>query len=374
MKRRAGIVSGEKGYLPNTFIGGVSSVLNTPFLVSQKMVYKDTLIPVTESEIKGLKVIGSNIEFFIDVDYDLILDAFAYDLNITYYIDLGLKAHITNNLIFREAVNFNEAKFNASTTIGGSVFYKAPISIIEVNNANVLGFGCFRETDAISINLPSFSGVLSGSVFRDSNLLENLTFGGAITSVGSYCFYNTSLEDFIYFSNLTSIGNFAFYNTSNLNKPVVNNIITSLGTSAFQGSGITLFNSTSLTSAGSGCFRNCTDMTSFSAPLTVVGNQTFRNTSVEVFDFPNATSVEYGAFAESSNATEINIIKSLTLGNNTGDNIVFFNIKTGCLIRVNIALATNNLGGADGDLIYAKDTRGCTIEFYDDAGDYVSTL
>lgn len=52
----------------------------------------------------------------------------------------------------------------------------------------------------------------------------------------------------------------------------------------------------------------------------------------------------------------------------------FYNIKRGCKIEVNIALLTYNNGEAAGDLIYAKNSRGAIVEFYDDNGNYISTL
>ena len=52
----------------------------------------------------------------------------------------------------------------------------------------------------------------------------------------------------------------------------------------------------------------------------------------------------------------------------------FLEINIGCVIEANIYLATANAGGADVDLLYAKNTRGCTVNFYDDLGNYVSTL
>lgn len=53
---------------------------------------------------------------------------------------------------------------------------------------------------------------------------------------------------------------------------------------------------------------------------------------------------------------------------------MFDNLKTGCKIEANIFLATANAGAVDAGLDYAKTTRGAIVDFYDDAGNYVSTL
>lgn len=49
-------------------------------------------------------------------------------------------------------------------------------------------------------------------------------------------------------------------------------------------------------------------------------------------------------------------------------------LKTGCEIRVHEFMKTANSGTADLALIYAKTVRGATVNFYNDAGNYVSTL
>lgn len=57
-------------------------------------------------------------------------------------------------------------------------------------------------------------------------------------------------------------------------------------------------------------------------------------------------------------------------GNNSG----FLNLKTGCTIEVNVAMLTANSGAVHNAFVYAKNTRGAIVNFYDDAGNYVSTL
>jgi hypothetical protein len=49
-------------------------------------------------------------------------------------------------------------------------------------------------------------------------------------------------------------------------------------------------------------------------------------------------------------------------------------LKLGCKIRLHIDLLTANAGNADASLVFAKNARNATIEFYDDNGIYVTTL
>jgi len=80
--------------------------------------------------------------------------------------------------------------------------------------------------------------------------------------------------------------------------------------------------------------------------------------------FPNLTSC-----ADSGFATSIIIPKKvfyipicISLGSTSGDNGVFLNVASGSEIYCHPSLATNNAGGEDGDVAYAR-SRGCYISF-----------
>jgi hypothetical protein len=100
-----------------------------------------------------------------------------------------------------------------------------------------------------------------------------------------------------------------------------------------------------------------------------VGTQSFQECiSLTTIDLPKATEIGVFAFSTMSAVTLINIPKCLYLGNNVavnapGNDDVFLNIKTGCIINSNIALQTNNSGSPDGDLQYAVTSRGATVNY-----------
>lgn len=88
-----------------------------------------------------------------------------------------------------------------------------------------------------------------------------------------------------------------------------------------------------------------------------------------------ALSVGQLAFNNCSSIDLISLKKAKSMVATSTPQYVFNNIKTGCLIKVNDFLRTSKTGGLpDDNLTYAKDIRGATVEFYDDAGNYVSTL
>ena len=97
--------------------------------------------------------------------------------------------------------------------------------------------------------------------------------------------------------------------------------------------------------------RGMTSLKVLNAPLLNKGGNNFLEGSV---------SLEYCNIKMMKNA----------LGSNS-----FLNIKTNCIIDANVAMKTiNSDGSADSRLLYAKNTRNCVINFYDDNGNYISTL
>lgn len=116
----------------------------------------------------------------------------------------------------------------------------------------------------------------------------------------------------------------------------------------------------------------------------VVGSQSVRDlTALVTADFPNLEVIPSGLnasmFANWTSATLIDMRKlkvygDPSVGAGSGNISGFLNLKTGCEIRVHIALATANAGNANASLLYAKNNRGAIVKFYDDNGNYVSTL
>ena len=74
-------------------------------------------------------------------------------------------------------------------------------------------------------------------------------------------------------------------------------------------------------------------------------------------------STSSGCFREMGGITLIDMPKCTQIGRTNGDDGVFLLIKTGCVINVDSSLATSNSGAMDGDLEYAINSRGATVNF-----------
>lgn len=118
--------------------------------------------------------------------------------------------------------------------------------------------------------------------------------------------------------------------------------------------------------------------------LSSYGNQALRmNTGTKRIYLPQIEKISEGALAsnafEGLTSLELLDMKKLKVygtpsGQNSATNSGFANLKNGCVININIALATANSGSVNTAFLYAKNTRGAIVNFYDDNGNYVSTL
>ena len=118
-------------YDANTFIGGVSSVINTPQLLADKL-------SIDESNIFNFIIKGDDIQCHIDIEYSTNQNSFKFDSNIgeynlTYYKDLDGKLielgkqtfHRQQSFVTFEAPNLKVIKDQAfyDTTISGDLYF-----------------------------------------------------------------------------------------------------------------------------------------------------------------------------------------------------------------------------------------------------------
>lgn len=298
----------------NTTIRGASSTVPD----------KDTLLGIlglVDNDMPFFKIEGSDILCEINSSYNMPVNSFrtsSTGKDCTSFLDLEGKVIALNGFNFLSS-SLTECYFP---------------SVTDLDNAN-----SFNNTGLLVVNdsnFPSLTAITGNSIFNNCSLITELNL-----------------------PNLTSIN----------------------GSSNFQNNtSLISIDIDSCTVLGAYTFANCTASGLSISALnlqTINGQRTFWNTKIKDFIFPELIEITNGnavTFINCSYVELIDIKKCKDLGNATATTGVFSNIKTNCVINVHEDLATNNSGNADGNLVYAKNTRGATVNFYDDNGDHVSTL
>jgi hypothetical protein len=342
----------------NTFIGYTASLSKSNLAVK---------LGISESLISNYSQIGSDISFNISTNY-ILSGSFNGDTNITYLQDFGEKITRMNDLYFNNAVNFKNFNANSCQHISASVFKDSGLEVFNLNAVNFIGTNNFINSKIVNANFPAYSGKIPSSTFEGCLLLQSVTALSFIGGLESKAFKNCAKDVSIDLSKITSIGISAF---ENCGKKIVNiPLCTNISDLAFYLSKIQSLVANACTSVGSQGFHSANSLNYVEMnSLQTLAPSGFRNTKVVNFVFPALTSVSHNGFYDSLFVQLIDIKKCKSLLTN-----VFFNIKTGCLIKINIFLATSNSGSVDANLAYAKDTRSSVVEFYDDNGIYVSNL
>lgn len=306
---------GSKKYEPNTFIGGVA--LTSVTSASDYSVKSGLSI----NHIKGFKITGNDVSFRIDVDYQLEKDAFYNDNDITYINDVEGKIKELNSGCFRNCSNLEEAYLNGVTDIN------------DTNNTSTSG--CFRNCTSLEIlQLNALHEVFGYFSFSNLTAMVYLDLPATFLKVYRFMFSNTDCGK-INLSHITtgSTGN---------------------GLRAFQGA------------------KGILNLTSFSTQ----GRQDFYAFEGTEIYLPALTSLsdKMSYFQNCSSLTLIDAKKLKNINSPSNELDMFLNLKSNCVINVHIDLATNNGGNADASLIYAKTVRSAVVNFYDNLGNYVSTL
>lgn len=301
---------------PNTFIGGIGSVITTKASLATKL-------GISQSIIKSFKVVGTEVQAFIDSNYTM-TNRFYGDTTITHYDDKDGKVTAIGQNQFRDCSNLEYVRFPSLTSITGN----------DNNNSGVFR-NCVSLTECLIPNLTTLTG---RQHFDNVPLLTELTIPNLTGTIPTYTFRNSGILQ-LNLPLVTGIGQEAF-NTNNVLETLIIPNVSTIGYRSFLGL-----------------------------------------QKVSSLVLPNVVSVsdKRGTFSRMHSMELIDIRACKALGDassigGTGNSITFDELKTGCLIKVHEDLATANSGDADAALVWVKANRSATVEFYDDNGDYVSTL
>lgn len=235
-----------------------------------------------------------------------------------------------------------------------------------------------------------FFAVMANQMFRDNTTIKRLVLNG-VKNWELFMFDNNALEYVVMnkleklaetlasncyfeFPSLLNLG-YAFASRTLLN-PVIKEStfpdLEILENSAFLNSNVTSIELRNVKILASSSVR-APSLTHFSAPkVEEMSNFVFLGSNqLTYLSLPNLKSVYYNnastsAFSMNSIET-IHIPKCKRIGASPSVNSTAFNnINTGCRIIVNDFLKTVNNGEPDADLVYARDTRSCIIEYVSD--------
>lgn len=364
---------------PNTFIGGVSSTLNTPELLASKL-------GLAVNRIKSFAVVGDDIQFaVIGSGYSLPGSIFSGNKDITYFNDksglikncpFGNAFYLTENLqwvnlpgmtalgyrCFSGCVKLETIYFNSLLEISSEGFTNCS-KLINLNNSfqtvTSLGNICFQNCISItSLNFPNvglcnING--SGGMFQGMSALvsltaPNLTLAANGNNGGGMLAHCANLENVI----LTSLNFIPVSFVLNCIK------LTSLNLSnATTGN---LFNA----------FANTPLLETLQTPLlsTLITNsyRAFYLSGVKNIDFSKITNLSIlsnDIFESTTRLLTLDIRSCITsIGVDAAvNNNVFRLIKTGVIITANIAQQTINSGQPEPDLINAISTRGASVVY-----------
>lgn len=310
----------------NTIIGGVAGTISSKSALATKL-------GISESIIKRFEIVGSDVQAHISSDYSIVGSAFASNTSITSYNDMD--SHCTS---------FGSNAFNGATNLAN----------VYAPNA-VLGYLCFLGANNLSNYLYNYEyyylpNSVSGGI--SSIKIKKFTAPNLTSLINDFALGNTYLEEVN--APLENVNGSAFRNATSLDKLNTINITTLQSQSILN---------TKL--SGAIYFPLLTNY--------VGGLHTLKSTEIHAPLLVTVSS-KNSQFQNLINLTLFSMRKLKTLGDPTVISSCFSGLKTGCTIEVNIALATANAGAADAALVYAKTNRAAIVKFYDDAGNYVSTL
>ena len=179
------------------------------------------------------------------------------------------------------------------------------------------------------------------------NMLQDVSIGKNVTSIGEYAFYGCySLASITIPTGVTSIGENTFSSCYSLASIIIPTGVTSIGANTFSGcySLASIIIPTGVTSIGANAFRSCYSLASITIPagVTSIGNSTFQGcyslasitipagvTSINTYAFSNCYGIRYYDFSACTS------IPALPNKN------VFNNIQSDCQMLIPSALYNN---------------------------------
>ena len=322
-------------YPISLILKGVSSEITTKEILASKL-------SISAVRIRRFDWYSDRIEASIKGNYVLPVTAFKDNTLLTDLLDVGGNIYTIVNGALQGCTSLVNVKFDNAYLLNSALEglsnlknldYSGVVKIRQIFNS------AMRNTGFKKVIIDS--GAISDSALRDMPNLEEVYLPG-LTSVDADGFNDSAKLSILNTSDITTIANRSFIGTAfvNLDFP---KLVTVGDVSPF---------------------------TAISTLKTIKFGSLVTISSSESF-FTNCPLLEY---------IDMKKVKTYGTYNNTaGASVRFYgfnNVKLGCIIDCNIALATANTANntAHEALKWVKANRQAVVKFYDDNGNYISTL
>ena len=166
------------------------------------------------------------------------------------------------------------------------------LATVILGNVSSIGDNAFESAGVVNIDLSSVK-TIAKNAFLNANALTSVTFGKNLTSIGNTAFKGSGLETVTVPSSVTTLGNQAFMNCTSLKKAEIGANITVLSAGLFNGctalSEVTL--PSGLTEIKGAVFTNCGAMKEITLPETVttIANNSFKDCAALTTVYFNGT-------------------------------------------------------------------------------------
>ena len=139
------IYGNKKGGVPNTFIGGVASTINTPALLAAKLA-------IDVIRITGFSFVGSDIKCRITGSYGLPTSCFSNDAKLTYYLDGGLITSLAENCFCLMTAPVEEFNFKNCLSVQTGTFIQSNnIKRVILENATYIGSDAIKQMNSLQV-------------------------------------------------------------------------------------------------------------------------------------------------------------------------------------------------------------------------------
>ena len=245
---------------PNTFIGGIAETINTPALLATK-------IGVSASQIKNFKVVGNDIQFKINIIYQIPSNAFNGNTNITYFNDSEGYVKSLGTRSFYNCTSLLDFTADSLESIADSAFYNCKSitsysfpKVTAIDSQSIGALGTFRNnTSLLSFHAPLLTSITgTGRCFEGASKMTAFYAPNLAGSIALASFSGCAALNEFTVGPITSIGGGCFSDCSSLTSLTFNSLNALTGVNTFSNcSGLKYFSANSLKDTPAGTFIGC---------------------------------------------------------------------------------------------------------------------